>query len=197
VPLRDQVLTPELLAPFQVIVTLHAATSAVMGRGRTVPGLHAFSDTEVAAFQAWVQAGGGVMTTIGYTSDEAAEVVNVNRLLAPLGMGYSTTRLGLGGFVNSWDAHPVTAGVQNIFTDNGVEPEGTAGMTLARGTNDQVALQVAQANTGRVVVWGDEWITYDSEWEDVREQQVETFWLNILKWLSPPNECQVPIPPPR
>jgi hypothetical protein len=44
-------------------------------------------------------------------------------------------------------------------------------------------------------VWGDEWITYDSEWQDVEDQQVELFWLNILKWLSPPMTCQVPIPP--
>jgi len=60
--------------------------------------------------------------------------------------------------------------------------------------NSTVALQVLQAGEGRVVVWGDEWITYDSEWADVKDQQVELFWLNILKWLSPPGECQVPIP---
>jgi hypothetical protein len=58
-----------------------------------------------------------------------------------------------------------------------------------------VALQVAEPGDGRVVVWGDEWITYDSEWADVKGQQVELFWLNILKWLSPPKTCQVPIPP--
>ena len=30
---------------------------------------------------------------------------------------------------------------------------------------------------------------------DVEEQQVELLWLNILKWLSSPLTCQVPIPP--
>jgi hypothetical protein len=194
VSLGDQVITPELLAPFQIVVSLHVATEAINGNGRMVPANHPYSDTEVAAFQGWVQAGGGVMTTIGYAGNEAAEVVNVNRLLASVGMGYSTTRLGLDDFVQQWDPHPVTEGVRNINTDNGVEPEGS-GMTVAHGTNNQVALQVIQAGGGRVVVWGDEWITYDSEWEDVRDQQVELFWLNILKWLSPPNECQVPIPP--
>lgn len=193
VELGDQTLTPELLAPFQVVVSLHVATVSVGNRNRMAAANHAYSDAEVAAFQGWVQAGGGVMTTIGYTGDEAAEVVNVNRLLGSVGMGYSTTRLGLTGFIETWEPHPVTAGVRNIFTDNGVEPEGT-GMTVAQGSN-QAALQVIQAGNGRVVVWGDEWITYDSEWEDVQDQQVELFWLNILKWLSPPNECQVPIPP--
>lgn len=194
VALGAQPLTPELLAPFQVIVTLHVATSEASGNGRTARAHPVFTDAEVSAFQAWVHAGGGVMTTAGYTHDEGAEVANVNRLLASVGMGYSVTRLGLGGFVTRWEPHPVTSGVRNILTENGLEPEGT-GMTIALGTNGQVALQVAQVDQGRVVVWGDEWITYDSEWQDVGDQQVELFWLNILKWLSPPNECQVPIPP--
>jgi hypothetical protein len=68
-------------------------------------------------------------------------------------------------------------------------------MTVANGDGSRIALQVLQSQNGRVVVWGDEWITYDSEWADVEDQQVELFWLNILKWLSPPKTCQVPIPP--
>jgi hypothetical protein len=194
VSLGDQVLTPELLAPLQVIVVLHVATMEVSNDDRTSPAVHAYGDSETAAFGAWVENGGGVMTTIGYTNDEAAEVVNVNRLLGSVGMGYSTSNLALTDFVQEWMPHPVTMGVENIFTDNGVEPEG-GGMTVAVGDSDRVALQVTQAEDGRVVVWGDEWITYDSEWEDVDDQQVELFWLNILKWLSPPMTCQVPIPP--
>ena len=194
VSLGDQVLTSELLAPLQVIVVLHVATMEVSNDGRISPAVHAYADAEAAAFGAWVNNGGGVMTTIGYTSDEAAEVVNVNRLLGSVGMGYSTTNLQLSNFVQTWMPHPVTMGVDNIFTDNGVEPDG-GGMTVATGSGDRIALQVTQAANGRVVVWGDEWITYDSEWADVEDQQVELFWLNILKWLSPPKTCQVPIPP--
>ena len=119
--------------------------------------------------------------------------MNVNRLLGNVGMGYSTTNLGLTNYVTNWTPHPVTDGVRNIFTDNGVEPAGS-GTTVAMGQGNRVALQVMQAETGRVVVWGDEWITYDSEWVDVEDQQIELFWLNILKWLSPPKTCQVPIP---
>lgn len=195
VNLGDQELTAERLAPLQVIVVLHAATLEVEdNEGEITPANHEFSDAESAAFAAWIENGGGVMTTIGYSYDEAAEVENVNRLLAPVGMGYSTTALDLTSFVSDWDEHPVTTGVSNIFTDNGVEPAGT-GTVVARGDGDRAALQVLQAGNGRVVVWGDEWITYDSEWEDVEDQQVELFWLNILKWLSPEKVCQVPIPP--
>jgi len=189
------VLTAELLAPLQVIVVLHASTIAAVneGAGRMAPAHHAFSAAEASAFGAWVQAGGGVMTTIGYNGDEAAEVVNVNLLLGSVGMGYSTTNLDLTDDVEAWVEHPVTMGVSTIFTDNGVEPSG-GGTVVARGNDNRVALEVMQAGGGRVVVWGDEWITYDSEWADVQGQQVELFWLNILKWLSPPLTCQVPIP---
>ena len=194
VALDDQVLTADVLASHQVIVVLHVDTTEISHRGVTAAAHHAFSDDEAAAFQAWVESGGGVMTTIGYTNDEAREVENVNRLLRGVGMSYSNTNLDLSDFVGQWEAHPITEGVSNIYTHNGVEPDGT-GATLGRAGSDRVALQVAQAGNGRVVVWGDEWITYDSEWQDVEDQQVELFWLNILKWLSPPNECQVPIPP--
>jgi uncharacterized membrane protein len=194
VELADQVLSDDLLKRYQVIVVLYASTSELSAQGRTLAAHHMFSDDEVAAFERWVRKGGGVMTTIGYTSNEASEVVNVNRLLAPLGMGYSTTKLDLGGYIQNWTAHPLTDGVSNIFTDNGVEPGGSAGMTLARDQGMRVALQAAQTDQGRVVVWGDEWITYDSQWQAINDQQVARFWLNILKWLSPPTVCQVAIP---
>ncbi|HVY30284.1 MAG TPA: hypothetical protein VHB79_27190 [Polyangiaceae bacterium] len=194
VALADDEITAESLKKFQIVVVLHVATTAVENNGVTAPAHHVFSDAETTAFDAWVRGGGGVMTTIGYTGDEHGEVVNVNLLLAKLGMGYSTTNLDLTGNVQDWIAHPVTEGISNIYTDNGVEPDGPSGMTIAHG-GDKVALQVAQVGEGRAAVWGDEWITYDSEWSDVKGQQVEHFWLNLLKWLSPPTQCQVPIPP--
>ncbi|HXK20597.1 MAG TPA: hypothetical protein VNG33_22455, partial [Polyangiaceae bacterium] len=193
-PLADDEITADSLQKMQIVVVLHVATTEVSNKGVTSRAHHAFSDAEAGAFEAWVRAGGGVMTTIGYTNDEAAEVVNVNKLLSNLGMGYSTSKLGLSGNVQDWTAHPVTDGITNIFTDNGVDPDGPSGMTIAHGGSD-VALQVAQLDSGRAAVWGDEWITYDSEWADVKGQQVEHFWLNLLKWLSPPGQCQVAIPP--
>ncbi len=194
VALGDDELTADNLKKFQIIVVLHADTTTIENNGVTAPAHHAFSESETGAFDAWVRGGGGVMTTIGYTGNEANEVVNVNKLLAPLGMGYSPTKLDLSGDVNNWLTHPVSDGVTNIHTNNGVEPDGPMGMTIAHGSGGKIALQVAQAHDGRVAVWGDEWVTYDSEWADVEGQQVELFWLNLLKWLSPPTQCQVPIP---
>lgn len=195
VALEDEELTADNLRKFQIVVVLHAATMEVANGDRKAPAHHVFSEAESGAFEAWVRGGGGVMTTIGYSGDEAKEVENVNLLLAKLGLGYSTTKLGLNGNVQSWETHPVTDGITNIYTDNGVEPDAGGGMTVAHGGDGRLALQVAQVDDGRVAVWGDEWITYDSEWADTKGQQVEHFWLNLLKWLSPPTQCQVPIPP--
>jgi hypothetical protein len=194
VALADDEITAESLKKFQIVVVLHAATSEVSSNGVVAPAHHAFSDAEASAFEGWVKAGGGVMTTIGYTGNEADEVVNVNKLLSNLGMGYSASKLDLSGNVQTWETHPLSDGISNIFTDNGVEPDTMNGMTVAHG-GDKVALQVLQAGDGRIAIWGDEWVTYDSEWADVEGQQVEHFWLNLLKWLSPPTQCQVPIPP--
>ena len=195
VALDDQVLTPELLAPLQVIVVLHVDTTEVSNGDTTAAAHHTFSDTEASAFGDWVKKGGGAMTTIGYTGNESNEVANVNLLLGTVGMAYSSTNVDLSGYITDWTSHPVTMGVSNIFTDNGVEPAGASATTLARDPNGRTALQVTEAESGHVIVWGDEWITYDSEWVDVENQQVELFWLNMLKWLSPPKTCQVPIPP--
>jgi hypothetical protein len=194
--LGDTVLTDEVLAPFQVIVILYAGTTDLYGNsGRMLRAHHEFSADEVAAFSRWLSRGGGVMTTAGYTSDEAKEVANVNRLLAPFAMGYSTSKLDVGGRCEEWLPHPVTEQVMRIVTMDGVQPDGAAGTTLAYDEGRRVVLQVAEAQAGHIIVWGDDWITYDSEWQAVQDQQVERFWLNILKWLSPAKVCQVPISP--
>jgi hypothetical protein len=190
VELGDEPLTPERLAPFQVIVTLHVATLAATAE---IGPHHAFAESEVAAVSSWVRGGGGLMTTMGYTGTEADEVVNINRLLAPLGLGYSTTLTSLDGPVQAWAPHPITEGVTSVRTDNGVEPQVT-GTLLAQDTMNRQALSVGEVDHGHVAVWGDEWITYDSEWADVEGQQVERLWLNLFRWLSPPHECQVPTP---
>lgn len=191
--LGNQVLTDDLLKPLQVIVVLYVATMQV---GGFLFPHHAFSNDEVEALARWVKNGGGILTTIGYTPDEAMEVQNINRLLAPFNVGYSTTNLDLTGFITDWSPHPISASVSNIFTDNGVEPTPT-GTTIARDAQGRIALTVAQVEKGKVAVWGDEWITYDSEWQNKTEQQVERLWINLFKWLTPSIQCQVPPPVPK
>jgi hypothetical protein len=150
-----------------------------------------FTAAEVSAFSSWVLAGGGVMTTAGYRPDEADEVTNVNRLLTPLGMGYSTTKLEVDGYVESWVDHPLTQGILKIYTANGIEPDGARAKTLATDSMNRVVLQAPASGDARIVVWGDDWLTYATQWQSRSDQQVQRFWLNILSWLGPTGGCQL------
>lgn len=178
--LGDAVLTNALLAPFQVIVVQDI-------RGRT------YSGAEVDALEAWVQAGGGLMTLIGYGDPD--ERTNVNRLLEPSGIQYDSAQIlhgqPLSLPITMWETHPVSDMITQVGIDNGYEVTG-GGTVLAREMGYDV-LRVTTLGSGHVLVWGDEWITYDSEWEGRPEFQVERFWLNAIKWLTPAAECQVPI----
>src|SRR5690606_47215 len=163
--LGDSVLTVEALQGLNVIVVLRADTAALDQDDS--PAHHEFSDDEVAAMDAWVRGGGGLMTTIGYQGDETAEIVNVNRLLAPFDAGYDPTKQNLHGFMETWNVdHPIANGISSIFTDNGVEPLTTSGTVVAHDGSDRVGIVAHQVDDGRVIVFGDEWVTYDSEWED-------------------------------
>jgi hypothetical protein len=181
--LADQVLTPMLLAPYQVIVAQDLSKI-----GRT------YSDAEIGALADWVKAGGGLLTLTGF--GEPTELTNVNALLATFGLAYDATPiLQKGGDtvpVTGWVPHAVTDGVTRLGVDNGYEVRGS-GVTLA--TEQGFALLKAQeVERGHVLAWGDEWITYNSEWSGHPDYQIARFWVNAIKWLTPANVCQVPVP---
>jgi hypothetical protein len=181
--LADTVLTRELLNEYQVVV---AQDLSVIERS--------YAPEEVTALSDWVSAGGGFMTLIGYADPD--EVVNVNTLLAAFGLSYGDQQiLQRGGGqtmpVTGWMAHPVTEGVSQIGVDNGYAVQGGSVIATEGGFD---VLTAAQAGMGGVLMWGDEWITYNSEWTEHPEYQVELFWVNAIKWLTPATDCQVPVP---
>jgi hypothetical protein len=183
--LNDQLLTAALLDQFQVIVIQDVSK---IGRS--------YAPAEVSALESWLRQGGGLMTLIGY--GDASEIVNVNTLLAPLGASYGSQQIlaKQGGStvpISQWVPHPVTKGVSLLGVDNGYPVQG-AGSPLASEQGFDV-LRAAEIAQGKLLFWGDEWITYDSEWTGHPEYQVELFWLNAIKWLTPADQCQVPIPP--
>ncbi len=183
VDLKDKVLTKSVLAPFSVIVAQNVSEI-----GRT------YSASEVSAMSDWINAGGGLLTLTGFAG--SSEVDNVNTLLVPYGMSYGTQSILFGGGhtlpVTHWNTHPVTQGITRIGVDNGYPVLG-AGTAIASEGFD--VLKAREVGMGHVLVWGDEWITYDSEWSAHPDYQVQALWINILKWLSPATECQVPLPP--
>lgn len=192
VELGHSSLSAEVLKGFDILVVLRVDTAELsVGVG---DGPHpSFQAEEIAAFDAWVRAGGGVLTTLGYQSDETAEMVNVNNLLSQTSPGYSADT-NLEGFIKTWLDHPIAEGITNISNSNGVVVDDSSGTVVARDDGGRAALVAHEVDAGHVIVWGDEWITYDSEWVAVDDQEVELLWLNMLKWLSPAKTCQVPIP---
>ena len=55
----------------------------------------------------------------------------------------------------------------------------------------RIATAVAlESGDGRVFVWGDEWIEYDTEWASM--PTVARLWANLFGWLVP-RRCTVPI----
>ena len=195
VPLADQPLTAELLAPLQVIVVLHVATEAVVNDDRMSPAHHAFSDAEASRVRRLGPARRRRDDDHRLHDDEAAEVVNVNRLLANVGMGYSATNLELTNFVPELDAAPRHRRCsQHLHRQRRrARRQRLDGRAWARATASRFRSckpRAAESSSGATN--GSRTTASGKTCED---QQVELFWLNILKWLSPPRTCQVPIPP--
>lgn len=179
-------LTAELLAPLQVIVAQNLSEN-----GR------AYSSAEVEALKGWIEAGGGFITLIGFS--DSSERANVNALLEPYDVSYGSEQiLEKGGSastvpITEWFTHPTTENVVLVGVDNGYAVLGE-GTVVAREQGYDVG-HALEVGLGKILVWGDEWITYNSEWVDHSDYQVERFWLNVLKWSTPAKECQVPLPP--
>src|SRR5439155_24957756 len=129
------------------------------------------SPAEVIVLRDWVKAGGGFMTLTGY--DDPIEIENTNRLLAPFGISYDSPAILCGCFhsipINTFMSHPVTQGITRIGFDNGHPVLGSPS-TYAREQSWDV-LKAADFGTGHVIAWGDEWITYDSEWSQHPDYQ--------------------------
>ncbi len=198
--LDRQELTLAKLSQYQVVVVQNVRRGSSFGVGQGIG--RSYSQAEIEALRTWVNNGGGIMTLIGYS--DPTEVLNVNSLMAPFGLRYDNIAI-LAKTGNStvpithWVSHPLADNVKILGVDNGYEVlgEGDGGVALvaystAPGTYD--LLRATTYGQGHVFMWGDEWITFDSEWKDHPDYQVERFWLNALKWLTPVNQCQVSLP---
>jgi len=183
--LADQVLTPQLLAKYQVIVA------------QDVHMNHVYAADEILALQNWVKAGGGFMTLIGYSPP--GDTTNVNLLLAPFGMNYGNKQIlpRVGGAatapITMWTPHPIDEGVTAVGVNSGYEIQGT-GTVIAEAGGFNVGL-AQDVLPGHVFAWADEWISYNSEWTQHPDYQVQLLWVNAIKWLTATGICQVPIPP--
>lgn len=152
-----------------------------------------YTSSEADALTKWVEAGGGFMSMTGYTGSPAPDFYT-NTLLAPFGLAYQP---GLYTEpVTIFANHPVTVGLTSVTFAGGylVKDSGSsAGKSSVIGSISAGPVAYAhERGKGRAVVWGDEWIEFDSEWKTLPE--IQKLWVNIIGWLGPQNSCQVVVP---
>jgi hypothetical protein len=214
-----------------------------------------FTADEVAAFQAWMTAGGGVMALSGYFSDNATEIDNTNLLLSNTGMSLlateepgqacsvpaaitgsqaicpNTKASSTSGKCYCWGnslpltewntAHAIytTGNLKAVgaFRGRAVNPGTTGETVVSFGTTPVGA--TTTVGSGKVFIFGDEWVTYTSQWlnggqatnseydpcwDEVASTsclaghvyQTMQFWYNSIKYVSPPTECDFVIETP-
>lgn len=157
-----------------------------------------YTAEEATIFADWVSAGGGVVSMSGYSN--TASDWNANSLLSPLQVAYGGSLLT--DPVQAFATHPVTTGLTSVTFTGGYAVSDLGGSASTRTpiaffsdaakTTVGVAIQMGK---GRAIVWGDEWIEFDSEWSTL--PQITQFWVQVFGWIAPVNKCELSPPPPK
>ncbi len=159
----------------------------------------AFSPAEAAALEAFIkQDRRGMITLIGYNFDNnnpAPERDRANTALAPFGLAYQGGYFGNVVTPTFDQKHPISMGIVDVNFAGGIAPadignQGTSAVfATVQGTTAGIAHQTAM-DGGRVVVLGDEWITFHSDWQGYAD--VKDFWVNLVNWARPQDICSLP-----
>jgi len=148
---------------------------------------------EAADMKAWVEAGGGLMTMTGHTNNQTV-IDRPNSFIGPMGLTYNGSMGFFSGPITNFAPHPINAGLTSLtflgglfvdIVDDGVGVNQTI-MTL-----QNVPVGVVQERMqGRVFVFGDEWVEFDSQWMNMPD--IKQFWVQTLVYLGPKDSCVVP-----
>jgi len=203
-------LTSDFLNNYNVIILASLSDDSNVGPWWT------YSDAEVAAFQAWVQNGGGVIALTGYSSGD--EMAPDNQLIGFSGITYNSD--GVWGScsdqsicsctgsqtLSDWiRTDPVIAnlsvGVTLIGYANGHPINAPADGHVAATMDGNNALVGKLVGKGRVLAYGNSWITYTSQWTGAGDPsatdpscrgelpqdkyQTAQFWYNMITWVQP------------
>jgi hypothetical protein len=165
-----------VLAPYDIVVLDQLTRS--------------YTAAEATAFADWVDAGGGLMSMTGHTSNPVSAQDWPNGILGSFAIAYQGALLN--GPVTDFLPHPITMGLTSVTFAGGFE----VAETMANTTEIVAQLPAApiararEFGDGKVFVWGDEWIEYDSEWSTMPE--IHQLWVNIFDWLRPADLCAPP-----
>ena len=74
-----------------------------------------------------------------------------------------------------------------------MEDQGDQGTSEIFATFENVNAGLAHQTAndgGRIIVWGDEWLTFDSDWQAFSD--VEPLWVRFVDWARPQEICALP-----
>lgn len=151
----------------------------------------AYTPAEAMAFDIWVGGGGGLMSMTGHTASEVSAQQWPNTILGPMGLQYQGALLN--GPVTDFEPHPISAGLTSVTFLGGFEvvADNPAANDVVGRLPGGVPAGIAQERgEGKIFVWGDEWIEYDSEWAALPE--ITQLWVNIFEWITPVTLCSPP-----
>ncbi|MEQ8976377.1 MAG: hypothetical protein RL846_00530 [Deltaproteobacteria bacterium] len=139
-----------------------------------------YQPAEAAHVEAWVAGGGGLMAMSGYTG-AASDIDRPNSLLLDVGVSYVSGLLN--GPVTTFVPHAITSSITSVTFNGGFRVAATApgAQFVASLASGPVAV-VDERGAGRVFLWGDEWIEFNSVWQG--DPDVPLLWANILGWLA-------------
>lgn len=209
-------LTADFLNQYDVLI-LQALEDAEYGGNDNV---WTFSQDEINALSEWVNNGGGLIAMTGYGGN-SDEVKSTNQLLSFTGISYNTddtftqcpdntcycrnSSLAFGGWEND---PPLTSNLDNntnqvgVFHGRSIKCADDC-KVMAKEGNTKVAVH-KEIGKGRVFVFGDEWVTYTSQWKGDPEKMsaadcdgetadkrfnVPQFWYNVFRWVSGDSVC--------
>ncbi len=219
-------LTPDLLSKYQVII-LQDLTDVVANSSQS--NYWTYSADEVAAVADWVQnKGGAIISLTGYFSDNAYEIGPTNQLLAFSGISYNPDDIieqsdcpidpaknqqlcycwGNSIPITAWNpAEQMTQDITAIGAFRGRSINAPAGASIFATFNGKNVAVGAKVGAGRVFAFADEWVTYNSQWNDStltvplanysnpgdpcnghlpsQEFQIPQFWFNTISWCQP------------
>lgn len=202
--------------------------------------LWTYTDSDAAALRDWVKDKGGALVTMtGYWSDQTIEITPVNKLLSgsdnwsgiayngddtfgncPDGMCYcASNSVAFSGWTSNYADNPqLTHDLKKVgvFHGRSIKCSGSECQVFAKDATGGIVGVAKKVGNGRVFVWGDEWVTYTSQWGLTTDGQyddavkyaqcvgytpatsysVPQFWYNAFRWLVPDNTCFTIIVPP-
>jgi hypothetical protein len=142
-----------------------------------------YTADEATALETWVHAGGGVIALSGY-SGNSVDYTYPNSLVAGMGAQFGGNLMS--AQVTELTPHPLTEGLTSITFQGGFavvidDPQTTPATVIGQIETTTVAAAM-QYGVGRVYLWGDEWITFDSVWSG--NPELPKLWVDAFGWLG-------------